>query len=140
MAGRRAIGRRRFSRYMLAAGSVLAEARAGMRIASPTEPRYVFAHYMVCCPIAGHDGAVAAFADEIRQAQAHGVNGFVLNCGSWQEEPYYRAITARIFEAAALLGTHFKLFFSADGLPEADTIAMVSAFYDHPNIFRYGGK
>lgn len=135
------IDRRRFGRYLLgSAGALAAGGRSVRALAQAAEPRRVFAHYMVCCPMAGHDGTVEEFRTEIRQAQAHGIDGFALNCGSWTKEPYYRAIAERLFEAAASIGTNFKLFFSADGLSEADTVAMISEFYDHPNMYRYEGK
>lgn len=107
---------------------------------APREPRLVFAHYMVCCPMAGHNGTVVQFADEIRQAWSAGVDGFALNCGGWSSEPYYRAIATRIFEAAASLPHPFKLFFSSDGLTPEETASMVSEFYEHPNMLRYQGR
>ena len=135
------IDRRRFGRYLLgSAGALTTGGRSLRALAQAAEPRRVFAHYMVCCPIAGHDGTVDEFRAEIRQAQGQGIDGFALNCGSWTKEPYYRAIVERLFEAAASLGTNFKLFFSADGLSEADTVAMVSEFYDQPNMYRFEGK
>jgi len=107
---------------------------------APREPRLVFAHYMVCCPMAGKNATVAQLADEIHQAQSAGVDGFALNCGSWTAEPYYRAIATRMFEAAASLPHPFKLLFSSDGLTPEDTASMVSEFYEHPNMLRYQGK
>lgn len=107
---------------------------------APREPRLVFAHYMVCCPMAGHNATVAQLADEIRQAQSVGLDGFALNCGSWVAEPYYRAIATRMFQAAASLTHPFKLFFSADGLTPEETASMVSEFYEHPNMLRHQGR
>src|SRR5665213_74705 len=109
-------------------------------LAVTEEPRAVFAHYMVCCPMTGGGVTTQDFAAEIEQAQAHGIDGFVLNCGSWDKEPRYHAYGRLIFMAASNLGTGFKLFFSADGLPLDETIAMVAEFYNHPNMFRYRGK
>lgn len=95
---------------------------------------------MVCCPRDGSGASVDSFASEIRQAQSRSIDAFALNCGSWTEEPRYRATATKIFRAAALLGTDFKLFFSADGLPPRVVVAMVSEFYDHPNMLRVAGK
>jgi glucan endo-1,3-alpha-glucosidase len=135
------ISRRSLTSTLLSLG-VLPLMPAATLAAEPIrrEPRFVFAHYMVCCPMAGHNGTVAQFAQEIRQAWSAGVEGFALNCGSWTAEPYYRAIATRIFEAAASLPDPFKLFFSSDGLTPEETASMVSEFYDHPNMLRYQGK
>ena len=43
--------------------------------------RQVFAHYMVCIPRAGGGATVADYMAEMRDAQARGIDGFVLNCG-----------------------------------------------------------
>ncbi|HUN47091.1 MAG TPA: endo-1,3-alpha-glucanase family glycosylhydrolase [Stellaceae bacterium] len=137
------IGRRQFGRYALAAGASLAAARAGLGFAeaapSPGERR-VFAHYMVCCPMAGLDADAGDYLPELRQAQAMGIDAFALNVGGWRKEPIYPAVTGRLFSAAQSLGTGFKLFFSVDGLDVDEAVAMLSAYYDHPAHFRYGGK
>jgi glucan endo-1,3-alpha-glucosidase len=80
------------------------------------------------------------FAAEIKQAQAHGVDGFALNCGSWDKEPSYHARSSLMFSAASELGTNFKLLFSADQLRLDETIAMVTEFYDQPNMYRFQGR
>lgn len=137
------VGRRRFGAGVLAAGAALAAGRAGVTLAATAavkEKRRVFAHYMVCCPMSGRDSAVDKYVDEIRLAQSRGVDGFALNCGSWTQDPKYRAVAANIFAAAQFLASDFKLFFSPDGLDREETIAMVSEFYDHPNAYRFGGK
>ena len=90
--------------------------------------------------MAGSTATEQDFAEEIHQAESHGLDGFVLNCGSWDKEPRYHAYSKLIFAAASKLGTDFKLLFSADGLPLDETIAMVSEFYDHPNMYRFRGK
>ncbi len=127
---------------MAAAGALAAgPAAAAISIAGPPpEPRRVFAHYIVCCPLKGAASTVEDFADEIRQAQSQGIDGFALNCGSWTREPRYRAYALKIFAATASLKTDFKLFFSADWLTEDQSIAMISEFYDHPNTLRFAGK
>ncbi|HTZ80016.1 MAG TPA: endo-1,3-alpha-glucanase family glycosylhydrolase [Stellaceae bacterium] len=136
------IGRRQFGRYALAAGASLAAARAGLGRAAAAAPggRQVFAHYMVCCPMAGLDAEAADYLPEMRQAQAMGIDAFALNVGGWKQEPIYPAVTARLFAAARSLGNDFKLFFSIDGLEIDEAVAMLSAYYDHPAYFRHGGK
>ena len=104
------------------------------------EARAVFAHYMVCCPTAGEHATELDFAAEIQQAQSHGLDGFVLNCGSWDREPRYHTYGTKIFAAAATLGTNFKLLFSADRLSVDETVTMVTEFYDHPNMYRFRGR
>jgi Glycosyl hydrolase family 71 len=136
------IDRRRFS-LGAAAGGLFASCRPATAFAAAlprSGPRLVFAHYMVCCPRDGNDASVATLANEIRLAQSHGVDGFALNCGSWTEEPRYRATSTKLFKAAASLRSDFKLFFSADGLPPEVVVAMVAEFYDHPNMLRVDGK
>ena len=135
--------RRRFNFGALAAGSLLASGQISAALAATvraSEPRLVFAHYMVCCPRDGDDASVAALAAEIKQAQARGIDAFALNCGSWTEEPRYRATTTKLFRAAASLGSDFKLFFSADGLAPDVVVAMVSEFYGHSNMLRVAGR
>ncbi|HKT18844.1 MAG TPA: endo-1,3-alpha-glucanase family glycosylhydrolase [Stellaceae bacterium] len=137
------IDRRRFNSGVLAACSLLASAKVATALAAAvrtSEPRLVFAHYMVCCPRDGDEAPAAALAAEIKQAQSRGIDAFALNCGSWSEEPRYRATATKLFRAAASLGTGFKLFFSADGLSPKNVIAMVSEFYNHPGMLRVAGK
>ena len=90
--------------------------------------------------MAGSDVTEQDFAAEIRQAQSHSLDGFVLNCGSWDREPRYHAYGKLIFAAALQSGTSFKLLFSADGLPIDEAVSMVGEFYDHPNMYRFRGK
>ncbi len=137
------IGRRQFGRYALATGASLAAARAGLGFADAAPAagqRRVFAHYMVCCPMAGLDSDPPDFVPEMRQAQAQGIDAFALNVGAWRREPLYPAVTARLFAAAKSLGDSFKLFFSIDGLQVDEAVAMLGAYYDHPAMFRSGGK
>ncbi len=106
--------------------------------------KMVFAHYMVCCPFAGGTVTVGDFEREIRIAQAYGLDGFALNCGGWSKrEPHYKARARMLYEAAARLGTGFKLFLSADfttGLTFDETTDMVESFRDHPNQLKVDGK
>jgi hypothetical protein len=82
--------------------------------------RMVFAHYMVTNQDYQGDTdptqerKIAAYEREMREAQAVGIDGFVLNVGGWLREPYYIRYTAQIFEAALRLNSGFKLMLSAD--------------------------
>ena len=137
------IDRRRFNSRVLAVGSLLATGGISTALAAvvrASEPRLVFAHYMVCCPRDGDDAPIAALAAEIKLAQSRGIDAFALNCGSWTDEPRYRTTATKLFRAAASLGTDFKLFFSADGLSPETVVAMVSEFYSHPSMLRVAGK
>ncbi len=95
----------------------------------------VFAHYMVSNRDYG--GSIAGYEKEIQQAQAAGIDGFALNCGSWNDA-FYKHDTATIFQAAAALGTGFKLFFSADmtGLQFSEVTAMMKSYANHPNYWQ----
>ncbi|MDX9866506.1 MAG: endo-1,3-alpha-glucanase family glycosylhydrolase [Kiritimatiellia bacterium] len=106
--------------------------------------RQVFAHYMVCIPTFGARSGLAEYQEEIRAAQAAGIDGFALNCGGWSvREPHYKRRAQLIYQAAKDLGTGFKLLISADyatGLTSEETRDMVESFRGHPNQFRLDGK
>lgn len=103
-------------------------------------PRMVFAHYMLANaaedptdPTGEHD--IAAFQQEIRQAQALGIDGFALNAGGWFREPRYIRRASLMFEAALRLHTGFVLFFSADmccGADATDLLDMMRRFAGNP--------
>lgn len=100
-------------------------------------PKMVFAHYMVCNRDYG--GSVAGYERDIQEAQAAGINGFALNCGSWNSANY-KGDTASIFQAAQAVAPDgsFKLFFSGDmtGLSYAEVVQMMTAYASHPNYWR----
>ncbi|HEY3320739.1 MAG TPA: endo-1,3-alpha-glucanase family glycosylhydrolase [Planctomycetota bacterium] len=101
----------------------------------------VFAHYMVALPTYGT--SEAAFQHDIQDAQAAGIDGFALNCGSWSVEPRYQTQSATLFQAAKDLGTNFQLFFSADvttNLTATDIVNMIKTYGNHPNYFRYNNQ
>lgn len=108
------------------------------------ERKYVFAHYMVCIPTYGPSSKVEDYQREIRTAQANGIDGFALNCGNWTvKEAYYKKRVLQIYQAAAELGTDFKLMISADfatGLEDREVKDMVDSFRNHPNQFTYQGR
>jgi glucan endo-1,3-alpha-glucosidase len=116
-----------------------------LAIGSSLNPKLVFAHYMVCNqdyagyfgPGYGRPGSqVAGYEKEILQAQAAGIDGFVLNEGSWNSGDY-KNDTEFIFEAAEALNTGFKLFFSADmtGCSFQEVQQMMTADANRPNYW-----
>jgi glucan endo-1,3-alpha-glucosidase len=112
----------------------------GLRAAGSTN-HFVFAHYMVC--FADYGDSLAGFKQDILDAQAAGVDGFALNCGEWNSpgaDWYYTNRVATLYQAAAQLGTGFKFFFSVDESNTNDIVAMISAYANNTNSFRYQGK
>jgi hypothetical protein len=104
-----------------------------------SSPHYVFAHYMVCFPTYGE--TVAAYQQEILEAQAAGVDGFALDVADWTGPNwYYRTRTATIYAAAEQLGTGFKLFFSVETTNTSDIVSMVTTYANRTNSFRNQGK
>jgi glucan endo-1,3-alpha-glucosidase len=124
----------------------------GAAMANGGEPgragkHYVFAHYMVC--FAAYGERVEDYQREIREAQSAGIDGFVLNCGAWHNEPHYPRRSKAIYQAAQELGTGFKLFFSVDfaglkrhppGEFESYVFDMVKTYGHHPNQFMVDGR
>ena len=113
----------------------------------------VFAHYMVTNQDyladtgANEEAKIAAYAREIQQAQALGIDGFALNVGGWLGEPHYIRYSAEIFEAAVRLHSGFKLMFSADFCCKnspADAEDMMRRFAGNPRYastyFQQDGK
>jgi len=134
-------------RLLLAGAAVLLTGRvsAAPTVPKPTIPKRVFAHYMVCCPVAGGGATVADFKNEIREAQSRGLDGFALNCGGWDKGggTVYKPRCVQMYEAARQLGTGFQLFVSMDyccgnGLDE--TRDAIETFRAHPNQFKVGGR
>jgi glucan endo-1,3-alpha-glucosidase len=102
-------------------------------------PHYVFAHYMVC--FATYGETVAAYKQEIQEAQAAGIDGFALNVGAWDNiQTYYKTRVELMYEAAEQLNTGFKLFFSVDFAGESNVVSMVEQYAGRTNSFRYNGK
>lgn len=112
---------------------------------APAVPKRVFAHYMVCCPAAGGGATVADLKNEIREAQARGMDGFALNCGGWDKGggAAYKPRCIQMYEAARQLGTGFQLFVSMDyccGNGLDATRDALETFRDHPNQLKVAGK
>ena len=103
---------------------------------SGAAPKLVFAHYMVCNRDYG--GSVAGYERDIQDAQAAGINGFALNCGSWNGGNY-KGDVGSMFQAAKAVSPDgsFKLFFSADmtGLSYTEVVQMMTAYAQNPNYW-----
>jgi len=115
--------------------------------------RMVFAHYMLTNQDYQADDdplqerKIAAYEQEIKQAQSIGIDGFALNAGGWLRETYYIRYAAQMFEAALRLHSGFKLMFSADmccGNGVDDVEDMMRRFAGNPRYadvyFRYRGR
>lgn len=101
---------------------------------------YVFANYCVC--FASYGETIEGYQREIREAQAVGIDGFVLDCGAWQNEAHYPRRVKLMFQAAQELGTGFKYFFELyGGFQNIDYIMdAVKTFGHHPNYFTQQGR
>lgn len=114
-----------------------AAAQSAAQTDATPQARLVFAHYMVCCPRAGLEPSVDDLLAEIRDAAAIGIDGFVLNCGGWSDQPLYQRNSDKMFEAARRHGPSFKLFFSADQVSPEAAADMVVRHAQHANYFRH---
>lgn len=127
-------------RWLVLIGALLLLTLAPNQAAARPE-RFVFAHYMACCPFAGHNASPVALRHEMDLAARAGIDGFAVNVGAWIKEPYYQSISSRLFAAAPRDG--FKLFFSADastGLSAAEVIDMVRRFSNEPSYLRQSNR
>ncbi len=102
--------------------------------------RMVFAHYMVC--FASYDnGTVDGYKKDIQDAQRMGIDGFALNCGSWDAN--YKMHVVNLFKAAQELNSGFKLFFSVDrccGITNDQIEDMVETYGDSPVYYKYNNR
>jgi len=102
-------------------------------------PHYVFAHYMVCFPT--YSETIQGYQREIKEAQAAGLDGFVLDVGAWDSSlPYYQTRVATIYNAAEQLGTGFKLSFFVEFPQPTNIVNLVSTYAARSNTFWYQGK
>jgi glucan endo-1,3-alpha-glucosidase len=101
-------------------------------------PHYVFAHYVVC--YADYGATVQGYEQDIRDAQAAGIDGFALDMGAYNDptQPYYNEDIAYMYSAAEALGTGFKLFFSVEITNTADIVQLISTYANRPNTFLNG--
>ncbi len=100
----------------------------------------VFAHYMVC--FTSYDnGSVDGYKKDIQDAQNLGIDGFALNCGSW--DATYKLHVSKLFQAANELGTNFNLFFSVDkccGITSDQVKDMVQTYTGNQNYYKYNNR
>lgn len=105
-------------------------------LASPK--RFVLCWYMVC-----FSNSVERYKQEIELAQRHGIDGFLLDVGSWNANKGYVTSSERIYEAAKQLRTGFKLAMAPEYSVQPfydDVCDMVLKFKDHPNQLKHDGK
>jgi glucan endo-1,3-alpha-glucosidase len=112
-------------------------------VQAASDPPKVFAHYMVA--LHGYDETLDGFKQDIRDAQAAGIDGFVLNANPWSyiNEPHYKRRMDYLYQAARELNTGFVLFPSLDLCcnATADHVkAMVRAYANQPSHYRYQGR
>ena len=102
-------------------------------------PKLVLAHYMICCPLYGHDETVDEFQAEIREARQSGIDGFAINIAGWAAGSYYQTVTRKMITAASRM-TGFKILFSLDNLPADQSLQIVTEFASSPTILRVEGR
>ncbi len=106
--------------------------------AADADEKLVLCWYMVC-----FGNSVERYKQEIELAQRHGIDGFLLDVGTWNRNKNYVTSSERLYEAAKQLGTGFKLAMCPEYSvqPFADEVFdMVMKFKDHPNQFRHEGE
>jgi glucan endo-1,3-alpha-glucosidase len=133
---------------------------AALLLAGPacSAQRLVFANYMLAFQdYQGNtdptqEAKIESYEREIREAQALGIDGFVLAAEQWIKapnypEPNYIIYAAQMFEAAARLNSGFKLMFQADlccTITAAEIDDMMRRFANNPRYgpvyFRYKGR
>jgi glucan endo-1,3-alpha-glucosidase len=108
----------------------------------PVSNREVFAHYMLAfCP---HGCTEAGYEQDIKEAQATGIDGFALDYGSYSQQPRYETNMANMYAAANALGTGFKLFLSPDiatpsAISVSDILNSAETYCPNPAQFNYQG-
>lgn len=130
----------RIGLLLLALGAIVA-ADPPAKPAMARPPKLVMCWYMVC-----YGSSVEFYKQEIELAQRHGIDGFILDVGSWAIAPQnnnYTESTERIYEAAKQLGTGFKLAMGPEYSvqPYAESLAdMCTRRHGHPNQLQLDGK
>jgi glucan endo-1,3-alpha-glucosidase len=109
-------------------------------VSAANSPHYVFAHYMVC--YADYGANVAGYERDIQEAQAAGIDGFVLDVGTWNDPSlmYYNQRVELIYQAAERLGNGFKLSFFVEFWNPTNITNLVVTFANRTNTFWYQGK
>ncbi|RUS25450.1 glycosyl hydrolase family 71-domain-containing protein, partial [Jimgerdemannia flammicorona] len=108
------------------------------------DAKLVFAHFMLAYPT-GKD-LVDDYKADIACAQKYHIDGFALNMGALpQDEAHndYLLRADKLYQAAAQLGTGFKLFISVDTSSLVDPTLIqhvVTRYASHPNQLFYLGR
>jgi glucan endo-1,3-alpha-glucosidase len=104
-----------------------------------SSPHYVFAHYMVC--FATYGRTVAGYEREIQEAQAAGIDGFILDIGAWNDPSFmnYNQGVALMYNAAEQLGTGFKLSFFVEFSQPTNIVNLVETYANRTNTLWYKG-
>ena len=95
----------------------------------PATERLVLCWYMVC-----FGNSVEVYKQEMELAQRNGIDGFLLDVGSWDGN--YIQSAERMYEAAKQLNTGFRLAMAPEYSvqPFGEKVRdMVVKFKDHPN-------
>jgi hypothetical protein len=135
--------------FIVSIGLVLVAAGAARGATHPAashpangDPRLVFAHFHM--PYAPNGPSVPGYERDIRDAQAAGLDGFVLNMGAWDGEGgWYKKRTAMMFQAAENLHSGFLLALSPDesgGLSASEHLDMMRTYANRPNYFHWHGR
>jgi formylglycine-generating enzyme required for sulfatase activity len=124
---------------LFAGGSLFGQALTPAAPAAGAKPeKLVLCWYMVC-----FGNSVERYKQEIELAQRHGIDGFLLDVGSWNANKGYVTSSERLYEAARQLDSGFLLAMAPEYSvqPFADEVCdMVLKFKDHPNQLRHDGK
>ncbi|MBF0243951.1 MAG: SUMF1/EgtB/PvdO family nonheme iron enzyme [Planctomycetes bacterium] len=114
-----------------------------------TRKKPVLCWYMVC-----YHTTVENYMEEMALAQGHGIDGFLLDVGQWQQldkktgerkPTAYTQAVERMFEAAKRLGTGFglamapEIYIASEGLSD-NVKDMLRKYAGHPNYFYYNGR
>lgn len=127
--------------WLLSASTCTVFAAPPLSSQQMTHKKYVFAHYMVCCPTAGPGATIADFKAEILAAERYGIDGFALNVGGWQRsEPHYKQRVLALYQAAEELKSDFVLFVSIDGRAVEELDDILLTVRDAPAQFRIQGR
>jgi glucan endo-1,3-alpha-glucosidase len=99
----------------------------------------VFAHYMVCYATYGE--TIQGYEREIKEAQATGIDGFILDIGVWNHPiwSYYNRRVELIYRAAELLDNGFQLSFFVEFSDPTNIVNLVETYGNRRNTLRHHG-
>ncbi len=84
---------------------------------------------------------VDGFKHDIQDAQAAGLDGFVLNITTWDNtQVYYKTNMSLMYLAAEQLGTGFKFIISVNFPGETNVLDVMRTYANRTNTFRYNGR